>query len=214
MHPEARNAVRSMIKEMGVFDLYAPPRILDLGGRDINGGIRDLFPDDSIWMGVDIEPGPGVDLVRDCTRPWPDMNDLFNVVVCTEVLEHVEKWRDLVRTCSQALAPNGILLLTCASEGRRPHGASGAMWPADGEWYQNVSPEDLAEHLGDLFRYSAVRYNPNPGDAYAWAYAPKAKHEKPEMRRLTASERRLARDPDAWTTAPLPHYSDPEAGWS
>lgn len=174
MHPEAREGLKKMVDGI-ISSMPKKPRILDLGGRDINGSIRDLFPADSVWLGVDIEAGPGVDLVMDCTQPWPDSMVKFDMVVCTEVLEHVEKWRDLVKTCSQALFPEGILFLTAASEGRRPHGASGAMWPAAGEWYQNVHASDLDETLGELFRYSAVTYNPNPGDVYAWASGPRAK---------------------------------------
>lgn len=170
MHPEAREGLARQL-DASCLDLTAPWRVLDLGGRDINGGIRDLLPH-AKWMGVDIESGPGVELLWDCTQPWPNPNmPRFDMVVCTEVLEHVEKWAAILRTASQALEPGGpeALFVTCASTGRRPHGASGAMDPAPGEWYENVSPAALRDALVGLFRYSHVEYRANPGDAYGWA---------------------------------------------
>jgi SAM-dependent methyltransferase len=168
MHREAREGLSRQLDE-SCLDLTAPWRVLDLGGRDINGSIRDLLPG-ARWTGLDIEPGPGVDLVHDATLPWPDGWERFDLVVCTEVLEHVEKWAAVLRTGAQALEPGGpeALFVTCASTGRRPHGASGAMDPAPGEWYDNVSPHALREAMVGLFRYSHVEYRANPGDAYGW----------------------------------------------
>lgn len=169
MHPEARDGLARQL-EASSLDLNAPWRVLDLGGRDINGSIRDLLPN-AKWTGLDIAAGPGVDLVHDATTPWPDDFDRFDLVVSTEVLEHVEQWAAILRTASQALEPDGpeALFVTCASTGRPQHGASGAPLPAAGEWYSNVSPGALADVLESLFRRSAVEYRPNPGDVYARA---------------------------------------------
>lgn len=169
MHPEARAGLEHMLHRSGL-DLYAGWRVLDLGGRDVNGGIRDLLPN-ARWQGVDISEGKGVDLVHDCTKPWPDDFPRFDLVVSTEVLEHVPAWRELIRVCGQALDPRGpqLLFVTCASDGRRPHGATGAMDPAPGEWYRNVSWQELSDEMETWFRTSTVTYNPNPGDLYGWA---------------------------------------------
>jgi SAM-dependent methyltransferase len=169
MHPEARKGLARQLAASGL-SLDAPWRVLDLGGRDINGQIRDLLPA-AKWTGLDIEPGPGVDLVHDATQPWPDGWDRYDVVVCTEVLEHVEQWAALLRTASQALEPGRpeLLLVTCASTGRPVHGASGAPLPEPGEWYANVPPQVLGERLLELFRDVTVEYRALPGDAYARA---------------------------------------------
>lgn len=169
MHPEAREGLARQL-DASCLDLSAPWRVLDLGGRDINGSIRDLLPA-AKWTGLDIKPGPGVDLVHDATQPWPDTFDRFDLVVCTEVLEHVERWAAILRTAAQALEPGGpeVLFVTCASTGRPEHGASGGPRPLPGEWYGNVSPGALRDALVGLFRDSHVEYRANPGDAYAWA---------------------------------------------
>jgi hypothetical protein len=65
MHPEARDGLARQLAASGVA-LDAPWRVLDLGGRNINGQIRDLLPA-AKWTGLDITPGPGVDLVHDAT---------------------------------------------------------------------------------------------------------------------------------------------------
>ena len=169
MHPEARDGLARQLAACGL-DLDAPWRVLDLGGRDINGSIRDLLPNGK-WTGLDIEPGPGVDLVHDATTRWPDSFERFDLVVSTEVLEHVELWGAILRTASEALEPGGpeALFVTCASTGRPEHGASGGPSPLPGEWYGNVAPGPLRDVLAGLFRYSHVEYRANPGDAYAWA---------------------------------------------
>lgn len=173
MHPEARDGLDRMIDHVGIDRQYAY-RCLDLGGRDINGGIRDLIPNGR-WLGVDIEEGPAVDLVHDCTTDWPSSLNLFDIVVCTEVLEHVQQWRNLLKTCAQALDPMGaqLLFVTAASTNRRPHGASGALDPAPGEWYRNVSPEDVSREMTLLFNNSGHEYRPVPGDVYAWGSLPR-----------------------------------------
>ena len=169
MHPEARDGLARQLEASGL-DLTAPWRVLDLGGRDVNGGVRDLLPA-AKWTGLDIAAGSGVDLVHDATTPWPDDFDRFDLVVSTEVLEHVEHWPAVLRTAAQALEPGGpeALFVTCASTGRRPHGASGEMDPPPGEWYGNVPPGLLEARLLDAFERVAVEYRANPGDAYAWA---------------------------------------------
>lgn len=173
MHPEARDGLDRMIAATGI-DRGAGWRVLDLGGRDVNGGIRDLLPD-AHWTGLDIRSGPGVDLVHDATLPWPDGFPLFDIVVSTEMLEHVHDWPAVLETAHAALDPFGAQLafFTCASTGRRPHGASGEWDPPADEWYGNVDPEHLSRELGRVFADSIVEYNPTPGDAYAYASAVK-----------------------------------------
>lgn len=169
MHPEARDGLARQLTASGL-TLNTPWRVLDLGGRDINGGIRDLIPN-ATWTGCDIQPGPGVDLIHDATQPWPEHHGRYDIVVCTEVLEHVQQWPALLQTAAQALEPGApeALFVTCASTGRPQHGASGAPLPAPGEWYANVPAQALADRLQSLFRDVLVEYRALPGDAYAWA---------------------------------------------
>jgi SAM-dependent methyltransferase len=165
MHTEAYEAVATMRDAAGI-GAGAGCVALDLGGADINGTARAHFPG-ATWFGLDAEPGPGVDFVADACTWQPDRT--YDLVLCTELLEHVEEWQKCVLTAWWALRRGGHLILTCASDGRRPHGARGEMDPAPGEWYANVPPGPIEVLLDQVFAVSAVHYNPIPGDVYAWA---------------------------------------------
>lgn len=168
MHHEAYVGLKTMIEESSI-DYYGR-HIGDFGGRNINGAIRDLMPT-ALWSGIDLVEGPDVDYTCDLTLDWPEGYGTFDIIVSTELLEHVEDWRSVIRTMTQALSPNGLemVFITCASTGRRSHGASGEMDPPPGEWYQNVEPDALERQLAKYFSHYEVKYNPHPGDVYAWA---------------------------------------------
>lgn len=115
--------------------------VLDVGGRDVNGSPDFLFEDATSYTVVDLRDGYGVDLVGDiCTM---GMADVADVVLCLEVLEHAENWRDIVRACARACRHGGVVLITCAGEGRAPHSAVDGNELRDGEHYANVAPEAL-----------------------------------------------------------------------
>lgn len=179
MHPEALEGVAwaldtSDIQDMA--DIEVSFNALDLGGADVNGTARHVVddwmrPSKVTWTGADIEAGPGVDVVLDATGNVPfRMVAEYDIVLCTEVLEHVERWQELVSNIHLLLSRGGYAFITCAGAGRRPHGARGALDPAPGEWYKNVEHVGLMNRLKlDQFSEYEVRYNSNPGDLYAWA---------------------------------------------
>lgn len=120
-------------------------RVLDLGGRDVNGTPRRLFSRAAQYIAVDLRDGPGVDIV--CDAADLALKDRFDVVVSTELFEHTPKGGEIVATAHRHLAPGGTFLATMAGPGRAPHGASGESRPPRGEWYANVAPEELHEWL-------------------------------------------------------------------
>lgn len=142
-------------------------RVLELGSRDLNGGVRRLFPD-AIYWGIDIEPGPGVDEVADA-RTWRAKRP-FDLVVCCEVFEHVEDWPRIVETASAALLPGGRAILTMATDPRRPHsGRAPVRELAPGEFYANVNPAVLASALCRWFTDWTLDRIVDPGDLRAVA---------------------------------------------
>jgi len=190
MHPEALEAVRRMVNVSGYIKydkaLGAPELIgLDLGGADINGTARKVVPFVERWYGSDIEPGPGVKYVADATSndfAVLGLNGTFDVVLCTELLEHVQDWPAVVRNIWTLLAPGGCAFLTFAGcsrmggWGRRPHGARGELHPEPGEYYGNVEHEDFVQVLREVAGPQLteerdcweVWTRPVPGDIYAW----------------------------------------------
>lgn len=166
MHPEAYIGVGWAITSSGL-DCHVPLRVLDVGGQNVNGTAHDWFthPDTTITT-LDVE---NADIIADA-RTW-EPTTRFDVVLATEVFEHVANWAAVIRTMALALDPAGpgVLLATCASSNRPEHGATGAPLPAPGEHYRNVPPEELRAALLPYFPTAEVRYLYPPGDAYMWA---------------------------------------------
>lgn len=182
MHPEALRGVQWALCQSGLkipldhhwSDVHSL-RCLDVGGADINGSARRIVDSATrrlnLWTGLDIAPAPGVDIVADARKPVPEeMRGVYDLVLCTEVFEHVQDWSSIIISIHDWLKPAGVALMTCASTGRRPHGARGAMDPGPGEWYGNVAEESLQDifETAKFEEYQTI-YNPMPGDVYAWA---------------------------------------------
>jgi hypothetical protein len=141
-------AVREYVAQFGTL---APVNIVDIGGRNLNGSIRGFFPNGRFTT-VDIQAARDVDVVADA-RTWrPTTNggatpQVWDVVICCEVFEHVEAWREIVATCYEVCRPGGSVIFTCAGDGRAPHSGIAATPITPGEYYGNVSPGDLAEAM-------------------------------------------------------------------
>ncbi len=159
MHPAAMSWVAT----------HAPAAVasvVDVGGRDINGTVRACFPG-ALYTSVDLIDGPAVDVVADFADWEPDV--LVDVVVCCEVAEHAESWRDLLAHAASILVADGTLIFTAAGPGRAPHSAFDGGELRDGEWYENIDPDALTDHLVELFGDVTVETNPAIGDVYAVA---------------------------------------------
>ena len=159
MHNEARCYVESALARVGG---AAGRTVLEIGSVYINGGVRDLCADAALYVGLDPGDGPGVDIV--CGAEDYDGGHAYDLVLCTEVLEHTPDPRAVIACAARALKPGGTLILTCASTGRPPHGARGATLPAQYEHYANVPIEDIAVYL-EGWEVIDLDYIAVPGDA-------------------------------------------------
>jgi SAM-dependent methyltransferase len=141
-----------------------------LGGRDVNGTARVLYPYVPLYVGVDLLPGQGVDVVADA-RDWRPPSWLrFDLVLCTEVLEHApQPWR-ICETAWEILRPGGAFVVTCAGPGRKPHSGIDGGPLREGEHYENVDPELLADWL---YGFSAAWANPSQDGTDLYAIAVK-----------------------------------------
>lgn len=95
--------------------------ILEVGSRDVNGGCRQFFDQDQ-YIGIDCEAGPGVDRVMDAHElykyAWPPT---FDLIICTEVLEHTKKPWLILEGMRGLLRPGGLLLISVPANGFPEH---------------------------------------------------------------------------------------------
>lgn len=137
MHEQAYNFVRQFATDQSI-------SVVEIGSRNINGTVRGLFPA-SRWVGIDLHPGPDVDIVGDMLDFTPE--DTVDMVVCCEVLEHAEKWREMIARASDWLKWNGSIIITCAGPGRLPHSHIDGCQLRPGEYYGNVTTQELRTEL-------------------------------------------------------------------
>jgi SAM-dependent methyltransferase len=132
--------------------------VLEVGARDVNGTARTFVEPlrPASYLGVDIIPGPGVDEVLSVDHLLTRFGeDAFDVVICTEVLEHVADWRSAVTALKGVVRPGGAVVLTTRSEGFPYHG-----YPRD---FWRLSVEDLRRIFAD-FEMRALELDPSsPG---------------------------------------------------
>lgn len=135
MHGAAHDWVAKQVAAHGPF-----VSVLEVGSRNVNGSIRDLF-DGSVFEGVDVAAGDGVDYVCDATMRLPA--GPYDCVVCCEVFEHCARWPDIVVNVAGVLMSGGVLIVTAAGPGRPTHSAVDGGALRAGEHYQNVAPAEL-----------------------------------------------------------------------
>lgn len=118
MTPQILSWVQSRVQS-GV--LPAGGDILEIGSRDVNGGVRQFF-DQHNYTGIDSEDGPGVDRVMNAydlmNRTWPPQ---FDLIIATEVLEHLSRPWIVVGAMHKLLKSNGKLLISVPANGFPEH---------------------------------------------------------------------------------------------
>lgn len=96
--------------------------VLEVGSYDVNGSVRPLitgmYPHPEDYVGVDIEMGPGVDkVVRADELVATFGRDSFDIVISTEMMEHVVDWQVPIVEMVEVLRPDGILVISTRSPG-------------------------------------------------------------------------------------------------
>lgn len=127
-------------------DWFSDSRVLEIGSLDINGSIRMHF-ENCDYTGVDLGEGNGVDLVKPGQLvDFP--SESLDVAISCECLEHNPYWVETMSNMFRMTKPGGLVIMSCASTGRKEHGTTrttskaspltvGQGW----EYYKNVPPQ-------------------------------------------------------------------------
>lgn len=119
--------------------------VLEVGALDVNGTVRPIVSGlgPAHYLGVDMAAGPGVDEICDATQLIERFGrDEFDLLISTELLEHVRDWRRVISQFKQVLKPGGIALLTTRSPGFPYHAFPFDFW--------RFEPADLREIFSDF----------------------------------------------------------------
>lgn len=191
-------------------------QICEIGSFDVNGSIRSIFAGAKTYVGVDVVPGPGVDEV--CKGHMflaPDSS--FDLVLSSECLEHDPYWVLTIENMARIVRPGGIVVISCASDGRVEHGTSRTR-PRDspgslllGDYYRNINPAELLSRVEELevFCSSVLVHNRYSSDIYFAGIRAGSKNESDHLSLPPTSEvRAIARNTPLLThLRRLPNYA-------
>jgi len=140
-------------------DSFRNSKVLEIGSLDINGTIRVLF-ENCEYVGVDVGEGPCVDVV--CSGHEYDAPDnSFDTVVSSECFEHNPYWKETFANMHRTCKPGGVVMFTCATDGRPEHGTNRTQaWASRltvaigwGDYYRNLNSNDFETsfNLSEMF---------------------------------------------------------------
>lgn len=177
--------------------------VIEVGALDVNGSLRPIVQSfgPSGYIGVDIQMGRGVDRicrVEDLVSTFGA--DSFDLVICTELLEHVTDWSKAIHNLKAIVKPLGTLLVTTRSRGFEYHG-----YPFD-FWRYELS--DM-EFIFSDFDIKSLKSDPEEPGVYLAAEKPPVFLEKNVKRRklysiLTGKRSSIIKNSIYWTMVFLP----------
>jgi SAM-dependent methyltransferase len=127
-------------------------RVLEVGALVVNGSVRPavevLGP--ASYVGVDLAAGPGVDRICAAERLVAEFGPAsFDVVVSTEMIEHVVDWREVIHNLKRVVTPGGVIMVTTRSPGFPFHGFPDDHWRFDAKDMRVIFADgsiELLEH--------------------------------------------------------------------
>lgn len=116
-------------------EYFEARKVLEIGSLNINGSVRQFFAGCD-YTGLDVGEGRDVDLVcpgQDHAVPA----ETYDTIITCEMMEHNPAWRRTWLNMLRMVKPDGLVLMTCATIGRRQHGTD--------EYTPSASPLTVAQ---------------------------------------------------------------------
>ena len=111
---------------------FAAKKILEVGSKYVNGSVRPLiekFYSPKQYIGVDIEAGRYVDVILPAEKIAGHFGpESFDVLITTEMLEHVKDWRATINNMKTVIKRQGCVYLTTRSKGMEYHAFPYDFW--------------------------------------------------------------------------------------
>lgn len=115
--------------------------MLEGGSFNVNGSVRDWVTYNIAnvnYIGLDLHEQKGyVDLISNVEK-LPFRSESFDIVISTEVLEHVHNWRSAICEIKRVLKVGGILVLTTRGPGFPLHAYPHDYWRFDIEDFKKI----------------------------------------------------------------------------
>lgn len=169
-HPDQMNFVASIAKMFPVH--FVNSRVVEVGSLNINGSVRRFFSQPTFYVGCDLGPGPGVDII--CPgHKLPFHDETFDVSISCECFEHDLHWSQTFSRMVELTKPMGLVIFSCATTGRAEHGTSQNNphdAPFTNNYYKNLTEKDFL----DVFDFEKHFYkyeflvNQRSHDLYFW----------------------------------------------
>lgn len=123
MHQSSRDAMERALHEYVIHHLITAEgessvHVADIGSFDVNGTYRDLFDQKTFrYTGLDLEPGPNVDIVMPSPATIPLESGSQQLVVSGQMLEHAPRFWEIFQDMARILAPGGRMIIIAPSAG-------------------------------------------------------------------------------------------------
>ena len=111
-------------------------RVLEIGSLNVNGTPRSVFHDAKKYVGVDMQFGPDVDVVADAHIL--QLVDMFDLVICCEMLEHDKNPFATLQTLHNHLCESGLLVITTPASGFPEHKYPRDYWRFMPDTYRDI----------------------------------------------------------------------------
>lgn len=133
--------------------LISAGSVLEVGSYDVNGTIRSIFSESSLYLGIDLTPGPGVDHVG-YGHEYDGADGAFDLSISGECFEHDQNWVATFTNMARSTRPGGLVAFSCASRGRPEHGTirtdsqlSPGTQAVGDDYYRNLVAADFEREI-------------------------------------------------------------------
>ncbi len=112
-------------------DVITNKNVVEVGSANHNGTLKQYVQEynPKTYLGIDIQSAPGVDQICKAEEMTATFGaNRFDLIVCTEVMEHVQDWKLAIKNFKNVLVGGGKIMITTRSKGFAYHGSPYDFW--------------------------------------------------------------------------------------